>query len=245
MSMSDSNFFSLASESRDVANFAVVFYRDRSVATLHPVFEQSNGASIGPGRFLRQDDLSALSRVFGEASARQPSILPERVLGCGSDFITWYRPAERTTMSFLVHGKPSQLSVIWPSLIFHARNQTLYAAAYVNDGRPSASTGVYAVPLMNFYDDGSMCRGNARYPASYAPESIPEWEFAVYGTTFTHINDSCKLRGRPDTDEAHLAFWSHPARARFPLQAKHLVPLSWAPTCGDWLSAIENGEASR
>jgi hypothetical protein len=83
-----------------------------------------------------------------------------------------------------------------------------------------------------------MCRGSVAYPQGWGPEMIPEWEFAVYGTLFTHINDSAKLAGRKNTTEDHVAFWRHPSRKRYPLKPKHLIPIAWAPDCGSWLREI-------
>lgn len=236
------NSIKLSSEKVAVADFALLFFGDAGVATLHDVDRFGDGPRIREGRLLRQDDLSRLGGILQQAGSRPSLILPERVLGAGPGFLTWYKPAHKAPMRFLVGGKLFESEVIWPSLIFHARGGKLFAVAYVSEARPDADTPVFAPPLMNFYDSTAMCRGSASYPANHDPATVPEWEFAVFGTHFTHINNSVKLRGREQSTESHLAFWRHPARARYPLKAKHLVDLCWAPTCGEWLAEI-SGES--
>lgn len=231
----------LSSEQMVEADLAVVFYGEHGLATLHPVGWSGDSRRICEGQFLDRADMAALGRIFSQHGARESLILPERVLGIGSDFLTWYRPAEKRPMYFVVDGVREKVDVFWPSMIFHAKGDRLFAVAYCAEGRPAGSTPVYLPPLANFWDSTEMCRGQAAYPKGWGPETVPEWEHAVYGTYFTHINGSVKLAGRPNSTAALLAYWKHPARGKHPVKREHLVPVSWAPDCSSWLHEVSHG----
>lgn len=219
-------------------NIALLLYRDLGVATVHRIRTLGCGdPQIGEGRLVGQDDLAALSRILNEQRGPSAFILGERVLGVGPNWLTWYAPAAVRPMLFTVAGERQHLDIMWPSLIFHAFEGTLYAVAYEGGERPNESTAVFLPPLMNFYDSTAMCRGSARYPNDYAESSIPAWEAAVFDTYFSHSNGHQKIAGC-QCDDDHLRFWRHPARKKHPLKARNLILVSWAPTVGEWLKAL-------
>lgn len=225
---------------RPTPDIALLFYASPGLATVHKIQKGfSTEPQIGEGRMVCQDDLEHLSRIFGERKSATDFILPERVLGAGSNWLTWYAPAAVRTMLFSVGGERCHLDVVWPSLIFHAAAGKLFAAAYEGSERPGPSTAAFMPPLMNFYDSTAMCRGSARYPAGYDAHTIPAWESAVFDSYFTHTNNSQKIAGCSN-DEDQLRFWKHPARRKHPLKARHMIPIAWAPTAGEWLNALHN-----
>lgn len=218
-------------------DIALLIYRKLGLSTVHQIQSHLGDPHIGEGRMVRQDDLESLARILTERQDASAFILPERVLGMGSNWLTWYAPAEVRPMLFNVDGDPCHLDVLWPNLILHAAAGTLYAASYEGGARPSESTPVFMPALMNFYDSTAMCQGSARYPSGYAQHDIPAWEAAVFDSYFTHTNDSSKIAGCSN-DREHLRFWSHPARRKHPLKARHMIPISWAPTAGAWLKSL-------
>lgn len=225
------------------ADIALLIYGDTGLATIHPIYNcHAEGPSISPGRLLASTDLATLASILEGRSKVQPSyVLPEHVLAAGEDFLTWYAPPVKRRMHFFVNGQdPVSPSVIWPGLIFHACRRELYLVAYDGSTRPGPSTNISHAPLMNIDDSSRMCRGSAVYPTSFDLDTIPGWEHAVFGSAFTHTNHDNTIAGRGRCDDAHLAFWTHPARARHPVSARHLAPLCFARTCQEWLEAIHD-----
>jgi len=223
------------------ADVALLFYGESGMASVHQIMDSIAGAPhLVAGKLLDGTDLSDLARLFMGAAPNcgAHQILPERVLGAGPDFLTWYAPAAKRKMHFLVAGKQDSPDVIWPGLIFHAYKQTLFLVAYAGKDRPEASSPVFYAPLMNANDDTTLCRGSAVYPTYHRPGSIAAWEQAVFGTAFTHTNGSGKLSGRLSDNNSHLSFWKHRSRRRYPVTARHLVPLPFATSLEQWLEAI-------
>src|SRR5699024_177029 len=84
-------------------DIALLLYGELGLATVHRInsgFGFNSGPTIGEGRMVLQDDLEALARILTEKRGTSSYILGKRILGAGSNWLTWYSPATLRPMLF-------------------------------------------------------------------------------------------------------------------------------------------------
>ncbi|RME43493.1 MAG: PRTRC system protein B [Chloroflexi bacterium] len=220
MTMRVYNFTSPSSPS---PRLALVFHQAEGGALLvtrHPVVEETY---LGPGSLLSLDAVEEIASLLaGVPTTRE--LLPENVLLSRPTETAWYVPGRVRPMWFRTGNRTVSLTVPWPTLVFHARNDRLRVCALSCNKRPAGDTPVHHAPLMNIYADGTLCLGNVT-PSSCGLSGMQGWEAAVFDSHFTHTNHDQALRPPHDGNEGHFRFWRRlgDRQARtFP--ARSLVP---------------------
>jgi PRTRC genetic system protein B len=216
-----------------------------SAITYHPVAVQDGHPAIQPGGPMSRADALRLCQALAGERRGELAWLPSTVLAQGDEALVWYVPGRVRPMLFTgTKGDTVRLEVPWPTLVFSARDRGISLTAIKTRGRPTLRTPVYHAPLMNLYSDGGVCLGSATVPGMAGPESVPDYEAAIYDSRFSHGNFRGNLRIDGKTGEAsdldHLRFWRGLARAkatRFPAQA--LVPMG--QRLGDFLGLDVRG----
>lgn len=200
----------------------------------HEIVKTGRGVELGAGRPLSDGDIEGLLRLL-EGRSHAARWLPETLLLQERGRIVWFRPAAQRRMYFRpVVGKPFNVKVWWPNLVFEARRERLRIAAYAGRERPCATTPLYIPPLMNVSDDGAVCRGSANEQIGTEPEDVPRWEAVVFETNFSHVNSQHTLRSRKAVnDAAHLRYWRGKAKRGERVRPRELTPMS--KSLGGWL----------
>jgi PRTRC genetic system protein B len=200
----------------------------------HEIVQTGNGVQLGAGRPLSATDIDGLVRLL-EGRAATGRLLPESLLLQERGRLAWFRPAARRRMYFRPSvGKPFNVTVWWPNLVFEARRERLRVAAYAGRERPRADTPLFVPPLMNVSDDGLVCRGSANEMIGTDVEDLARWEAVIYDTNFSHVNSRRTLRSRKDVGDAqHLRYWRAKARRAERVKAGELTPMD--TTLAGWL----------
>lgn len=237
-------------ECQPTPRFALVFHRYSDESSYDNEAERDKTAllvtrhairrtgQIAPGSLITHETVDEIMRLLSQQPRERRLLTPNVLLSLPEETL-WYRPAQRRAM-WIRYGKTRRaLTVPWPALVFHARDGGLRIAALrAANKRPDENTRLYHAPLMNIYENGSLCLGNIT-PPSCGLSGMAAWEAAVYDTLFTHTNHRNTLRLRTKGKDDNIAlyrFWHqlHKDEAtRFPVGA--LVPRN--ETLGDWLDA--------
>lgn len=207
--------------------------------TTHPIKNRGKGHYLGAGRSFTHADLDALLHMLRAQSTTTRSLLPDNLLLQGTEELAWYVPGSIRPMWVGDNDRTKRLNVPWPTLIFHARSGRLSIAAMKGSRHPDSNTPVSHAPVMNIYNSGNVCTGNADLPPDCTIESMKGWEDVIYRTRFTHVNHDFTLRfpkkssvSTPD----HYKWWCELERSgakRFP--SASLVPMG--KKLGEFLSA--------
>ena len=192
----------------------------------HEIVQTAKGVQLGAGRPLSAEDIEGLVRLL-EGRAVAGRLLPDTLLMQERGRVAWFRPAAQRRMYFRPSvGKPFNVKVWWPNLVFEARRERLRVAAYAGRDRPHAETPLFIPPLMNVSGDGAVCRGSANEPIGTDVADLPRWEAVVYDTNFSHVNTAHTLRSRRAVSDAqHLRYWRGKARRGERVKAGELTPM--------------------
>ncbi len=178
---------------------ALLVYTDhqRAFASLHDVVAQPEGAPmLAPAQPLSLAFLRRLAEGLGSMVA--PEVLPENVLVRTPETIAWWGPATRRIMFFGETDEEARklngLNFPHPPLVFKVRGQELFVRALEKNTRPQADTQLKTAPYWNTAgDNGRVCLGSVRPPESTSVESIKNWEFAFFQSSFTHPLGAVRL----------------------------------------------------
>lgn len=231
---------------------AVVFHgrlgdSEVSAITFHPVTVDDGHPAIQPGGPMSRADALRLCQALAGERRGELAWQPSTVLAHGDEALVWYVPGRVRPMLFTgTKGETVRLEVPWPTLVFSARERDIRLAAVKTRGRPTLRTPLYHAPVWNVFRDGAVCLGSASVPGMVGPESIPDYEAAIFDSRFSHGNFRGNLRIEGKTGEVsdldHLRFWRGLARdkaTRFPHGA--LVPMG--QRLGDFLGLDVRGGA--
>ena len=192
--------FNVADESDESRlSQAILLYKNRrgaSFATVHPIVKDENdGASIGAGCPFDEKALKRLASDLASSLRIKSGILPSNVLSVGGDHIMWWSPPSRRTYFFNTRQDATGHNVgnrcgeaLTPSLIFVVYRGSMSVFAVKGKTRPDADTPIFHAPLMNVYEDGTLCMGSMSKPNSTLAESISKWEQGFWDSAFSHPN---------------------------------------------------------
>jgi len=207
-----------------------------SIPTLKPIkaliiYEQQNhvpfiqhhnisysGNIDSEGSPITQSAMRELLATFYDDFKQQmtggESVLDSRLLvhNASKQLMAWWEPAQQRKKFYKKNGKQKTLDVGWPPLVFIVTKDDLYCFALKRNERPTADTELMYAPLWNFYDNHSMCQGTARYPSTIEPNTINEWNDAVYNSAFTHSN-GCHPRVKKGQDKV-MDVWEKAAATK-------------------------------
>lgn len=211
---------------RPLSPIATERNREPALATIHPVKVGDNGvAEIGSGRPMTRADLRHWTDHLSPATA--PQLLPRNVLVLHKDMMAWWIPAARRNAYFNLTSPPEGLQALYerkvttapyPAHVLIATRGRLAVFALPTSKRPSADTQLLHSPILNVFLDGTLCWGNIASPKTLDPETIPQWEAALFDSWSTHpnIGQDGTVRGK----DGLVAIWDDIVafeRKRFPI----------------------------
>lgn len=164
-------------------------------ASMHPVEEQAGSPVIGAGAPLTHNDVRYWTQALSRTA--KPEILPGNVIVAHKDVLAWWTPAKVRTGYFALSRPPEGLKALaertsvpvpYPAHVFVATRRTLGVYALAKNDRPTAETLLLCSPILNVFDNGTLCWGNIRKPRTISVGAIPEFESAVFDSWSTHPN---------------------------------------------------------
>ena len=213
------------------------------VVTRHPVFVQEDGRahSLGAGVRLSHSDLDAMRRMLGMDTARFGGWLDDDLLYLSDSLMVWHVPGQLRPMHFKPPGqkRSQQYLVRWPNLVMQFHSEMGFRiAAYAAQGKPGPNTRLYHAPLMNVYENTSLCLGSAQGGQGLTAKSRTVWNEAVFDSNFSHKNHDRLIRLKSsvkedDINRAYLRFIRDKAVSGKPFYAKDMTPLG--KTLDEWV----------
>jgi PRTRC genetic system protein B len=186
---------------------AWLLYADHegSFMTEHDVLDTKDGPIIGTGSPATvngvRDALMTINQQRHDAA-----FLPVEVLCAAPGITIWWRTAI-TKRAFLrledtkTSGKA--IDIPMPALCYCLSGNTFSVFALKRKTRPEANTPLFAAPLLNVFDGGTVCMGNVQAPKDKGVASIEEWERAFWHSTFTHANGQKQINRKGGLE----AYW--------------------------------------
>lgn len=200
---------------------------------------------IGPGKPLCARDRERLVALL-QSDATNPvdqGFVPGNRLYQSRALTVWHVPGTTRKMFLRRHGAGvTHLTVRWPHLVFAVLRGALYLAAVAGSRRPAPDTRLYHAPLMNLYDSGLVCLGNAETgERNFSAEDTATWEAAIFDTAFSHVNHGRTFRPEADEreidNEAHVRRWRKLAREGRAPRAGDMAPMG--RTLREWIELLE------
>lgn len=151
--------------------------------------------TVGPPKPVSRRLMTAIARTFSKEYAEIPfGAVPERMIYMDPrpdrQVYVWWSGPERRTLTFsktvpLEDGEYNQ-----PAVVYVVDFGRLKVFAYEGDGRPRPDTPLVRGPFFNYYEDGAVCLGTARYSPppvlSYA-NIILTWENVFWNSQNSHF----------------------------------------------------------
>lgn len=183
---------------------ALVFHQVQGsvLVTHHPVKEQI----IQEGQLVDIDDVRSLVRGYSEQE--ENVLLPDNILIHTDQRLVWYSKSCYRMMYFSHHNR-LHFMVWWPALLWMVEKSTreLYVFALASNKRPQPKTRLYHAPLMNVYEQGTLCQGTAPLPERLALETIPNIEATLFDSNFTNVKFHSPDQSYWQDDNAHIKWW--------------------------------------
>lgn len=133
--------------------------------------------TVGPPKPVSRRFMSTVARKFSKEYSEIPfGAVPERMLYADPRpdrqvYVWWSKPARRTltfTSSVpLEDGEYNQ-----PGVVYAVEFGRLKVFAFEGEGCPQPDTPLLHGPFFNYYEDGALCLGSARY----SPPPVLTWE---------------------------------------------------------------------
>ncbi|WP_419631571.1 hypothetical protein, partial [Thiolapillus sp.] len=213
------------------------------VVTRHPIFMADDGRahSLGTGMQVCQDDLNAMRQMLGMDIPSYGGWLGDDLLYLSESLMVWHVPGQLRPMYFKPPGqkRSQQYLVRWPHLIMQYHTQKDFRiAAYAAQGKPCPSTRLYHAPLMNVYDNTTICLGSANGGDGLTAQARAIWNEAIFDSNFSHKNHDRLIRLKStvkekDINRAYLRFIRDKAATGKPFYAKDMTPLG--KTLDEWI----------
>lgn len=166
--------------------------------TLHKVSSDGemelSGKTIDPVLFLSQ-------LVKKKENKTNVKFLDSRVLIEDEERLVWFDEFKKT-LTYTYLEKIRDFRVKMPNLIFsfNKRSKSLRVACVAN-GRPNEQSQLYAAPIPNVADTGSICLGSVKLKSSDTIDEITE---KYFNSNKTHLNNNRLLRGKAISNEQYF-----------------------------------------
>jgi PRTRC genetic system protein B len=200
--------------------------------------DDSGNTVLGSGISVSHQDVENLFNALLKSKKSGFSLLSKNVVSISSSHIAWVVKSEKHRMLFNFGKKKQELQVTYPNLFMVATiDNGFHIAAFKGSSTNiKESTPLYHSPIMNVFNDGSMCTGGAVLPKSISNESLAEWESLVFDTAFSHVNHQHTIIGTKQVSTEKLfSFWRKmKAQDKFPNE--QLNPMN--TTVGRFLERI-------
>lgn len=182
---------------------AVLLYRAKhgrdGYATVHEVDIDADGSPlILAGRPMTRASLRKWTRLANNDTGLQ--LLAPNVIARNRDTLVWWTPPVRRTTLFDLNdsarkgrelatiGKRIARPIPYPSLVFAASAGNLTVFAFDGAERPTADTELCHAPILNIYENGTLCWGSVQRPPLDHPDVIALHEDAVFSSWGRNTN---------------------------------------------------------
>lgn len=207
---------------------AILLYKHRNnnvaYATIHPVGVSENGcAMIRAGRPADSRAIRSVCADLLSSAKTRSGLLSSNVLSVGMSHIVWWSPPQQRTYYFDCRprgegpnvGQRSGIAPA-PGLIFVGGEKRLWVFAMKGKERPTADTPLFHAPLMNVYDNGSVCTGSMPMPDATLSASAELWEQSFWQSAFSHPNHQKPVRYRKGLHQFSIDLLDGKFKTRFP-----------------------------
>ncbi|WP_039871532.1 hypothetical protein [Photobacterium angustum] len=164
--------------------------KDCTVPTLHSV---KNG-ELDIGKEVSFNDLldcfqshhiAATDNTFNNNVA----LLSERILLDTSEHLVFYTKSQKRRL-WQGMGEKLAYEFYYPATLFAinkpSRHLAVFALAY--NRRPKITDRLYALPIPNIYESGSVCQGTAQLPMTLTSTNLAEIADSFFNGVKTHLN---------------------------------------------------------
>lgn len=209
----------------------------RAYATHHGVEIQPGGKPmIMTGSPLTQERLLAWAKALDAAPPLD--FIEPHILAKTAEATIWWRPAQMRNLYFDLDknlrptlksiGRKVMRSAPCPAHLFAATRSHLYIFALASDDRPTPDTVLLRSPIMNIFEDASLCWGNVQKPNLGDRDACSRFEAAVFEGWNTHPNGNQASIG----PNGLVALWDDLVTTKATAFPVDLLPAHEAPTAG-------------
>lgn len=171
----------------------------------HQFEEDENGEQLlSPGVQIEPSELMSLAKTL--ANEEEEGFIPEKVIYKTSKGIAWVVKAHQRELLFNVKAKKFSIKTPLPTLIFSVIQGQLKVVAVDTETGIDANTPIYHAPLMNFYENSTMCRGGAGFPEKRDGDITLAWEHLVFKSYFSHKNHNNLIRREDSTKDVDIEY---------------------------------------
>ncbi|MBT42548.1 MAG: hypothetical protein CMF12_08495 [Idiomarina sp.] len=201
---------SVANDVKSLYSLTVHRFSDEAFITYH---EHDKDGNLLPGKIVEaKSAVDALSKTIEQPV--ENGWISNRVLFDSPDKLIWSRPSGASTLWFRGGRDAEGVHVIYPRLVFCLNRKTkkLYCFAAAKKA-PTKDTRLYVAPVMNVYQDGSLCQGTATLPSNLAgasDELLTACENTLFDSQFTHVNNPFTFKntqGKDVSTAEHMNRW--------------------------------------
>ncbi|MCT8869025.1 PRTRC system protein B [Shewanella bicestrii] len=168
---------------------------------------------INNGKLLLGDVISIddLAEAVTDMQSRNESnslnafadYIEPHIIAQNSKILAWYTPRKEQTLfltkSSVLVTLPPLLYVYKPAIGNGIASLSVFALA--SNKRPNTNTKLYHAPLMNIYQNGSVCLGTMKIPQQMSGNIIDVVEKEFFGSKFTHPNHNQLTRKPVNIEE--------------------------------------------
>ena len=153
---------------------------------------------LGVAKPFKVDTLKSLGQFLNEnhnAKLSFDGMIPSNVIkaesGTGDVSLVWYVKASERELRFTdkLNIKSGKANV--PTLIFKYHNKSVEVFALSSSRRPNENTAIYRAPFHNVGNEGSLCRGSAKYKQKHTDsynEIMTDVENVFFNSLFSEIH---------------------------------------------------------
>lgn len=158
--------------------------------------------TLGVAKPVSRKFMTALVKNFKDVHEMHPcGPIPTNMLYAdptiGVEKYIWWNPPARKTLYFHKETGMEEAEYNMPGTIFVIQNNKLSVYAYKGK-RPVAKTQLLHGPFYNYYNNGSVCTGNARkqWPSKiHWSDIIEHWEAIFWNSINSHTIDNPMKKG--------------------------------------------------
>ncbi len=155
----------------------------------HDLSAEEGQVQVGVGRPVSAAELmEALEGVTSSGSVDEweRGFVPKGVFYMTQRWVGWEVPARPA----LLRIKKEEIIAPLPRLLLFSDGEDLRVCAVRHRAKLGAETPVFHAPLLNVYQNGSVCWGSVRKPKSSSVREVDQkaWEAALIDSVGTHIN---------------------------------------------------------
>lgn len=193
------------SELTPIINFSLMRTPVGVLTLRHEFAEDENGNSyLQAGQTVNLADVKNLVDTLHGEEVNGKFIAPD-VFYVSSTTIGWRIPAQVRELKFNVRGITFSITAPMPNMVVIANDNSFKACA-IADEAITPDTRCYFVPLMNFYEKGTMCQGSVAKPDVSPLVDQKAWEAMIFESYFSHISHQSLIKLDDVSNESYISF---------------------------------------